>query len=282
MPLALPQAQANDSRNFVTPSTGDRKIVQFDATPPRLAANFDGREQTSSRTVNTSGTDADQVAQSVYDRIKARLLEHILAPKHLLQIGKLADELGASTTPVREALIRLAAERLIIYSPKKGFFAKTTSEDELRGLYFVNQTLLNSALSGVREAGDERPRPRLEINAGTRVIEDAEFLVRRTADLFLHIAVQSGVNELADIVRNMNDRLHHPRLIEHEFIEGVREELAELYALYIDATNDELRQALQAYHQKRLRHTALICKELLFRPFAVGQRKSVARPREEG
>lgn len=252
--------------------------MQSDINNPHLAASYNGREQTSSRTVNTSGTDADQVAQSVYDRIKARLLEQILAPKHLLQIGKLADELGASTTPVREALIRLAAERLIVYSPKKGFFAKTTSEDELRGLYFVSETLLNSALSP--EMGEERPRPRLEINAGTKVIEDAEFLVRRTADLFLHIATQSGVNELTDIVHNMNDRLHHPRLIEQEFIESTREELAELYALYIDGTTDELRQALRAYHQKRLRHTALICKELLFRPFAVGQRKSVARPRD--
>lgn len=252
--------------------------MQSDTNNPRFATSYNGREQSSSRNVNTPGTDADQVAQSVYDRIKARLLEQILAPKHLLQIGKLADELGASTTPVREALIRLAAERLIIYSPKKGFFAKTTSEDELRGLYLVSQTLLNSALS--QEGGEERPRPRLEINAGTRVIEDAEFLVRRTSDLFLHIAQQSGVSELGDIVRNMNDRLHHARLIEHEFIDGTREELAELYAVYIDGTNDELRLALQNYHQKRLRHTALICKELLFRPFAVGQRKSVARPRD--
>ena len=261
---------------------GDRKIVPSDVNNPRADATFSSRER-QSRTVNTSGTDDDQVAQSVYDRIKSRLLAQILAPKHLLQIGKLADELGASTTPVREALIRLAAERLIVYSPKKGFFAKTTSEAELRGLYFVSQTLLNSALSGSRDITDEhsegRPSVRLEIAAGQ--VEDAEFLVQRTADLFLHIAVQSGVNELAEIIRNVNDRLHHPRLIEHEFIDGGREELAELYALYIDGTNEELQQAIQSYHQKRLRHAALICKELLFRPFAVGVRRSVARPAAE-
>jgi DNA-binding GntR family transcriptional regulator len=233
--------------------------------------------------VNTPGTDDDQVAQSVYDRIKARLLEQILAPKHLLQIGKLADELGASTTPVREALIRLASERLIVYSPKKGFFAKTTSEDELRGLYFVNLTLLKSALSGTQgpdAVSREGSRPRLEIAGEQAVLEDAVFLVKRTADLFLHVAVQSGVNELAEIVRNINDRLHHPRLIEHEFIGDSRKELADLYALYIEGTNEELLQAIQSYHQKRLRHTALICKELLFRPFAVGKRQSVAQPDE--
>lgn len=233
--------------------------------------------------------DDDQIAQSVYDRIKARLLSQILAPKHLLQIGKLADDLGASTTPVREALIRLASERLILYSPKKGFFAKTTSEDELRGLYFVSQTLLNAALSRTndkaeaakKDAQTPEGRARLAIAAGKQVIEDAEFLVRRTADLFLHIAVQSGTNELAEIIRNMNDRLHHPRLIEHELITDTRQELADLYALYIDGTNEELQQGIQEYHQRRMRHAGVICKELLFRPFAVGPRRAVTRPVED-
>lgn len=270
--------------DYQVPRTGDRKLVQSDTPNPRIAANFTGRERPG-RTVSTAGSDDDQVAQSVYDRIKAGLLEHILAPKHLLQIGKLADELGASTTPVREALIRLAAERLIIYSPKKGFFAKTTSEDELRGLYFVTQTLLTSALAGkqglVEESNNPRPRPRVEISAGTEVIEEAEFLVQRTADLFLQVALQSGVSELADIVRNMNDRLHHPRLIEQEFVDDTRKELADLYALYIEGTNEELQQALHAYHQRRMLHSASICKELLFRPFAVGNRKSVTRPLDD-
>lgn len=260
--------------------------MQSDANKPRADA-IPGRDRQSSK-VSTPGMDDDQVAQSVYDRIKAKLLAQILAPKHLLQIGKLADELGASTTPVREALIRLAAERLILYSPKKGFFAKTTSEDELRGLYFVSQTLLNAALSRINDKTESarkdtqtKERARLEIAAGRQVIEDAEFLVRRTADLFLHIAVQSGAHELADIIRNMNDRLHHPRLIEHELIDATRTELADLYALYIDGTNEELQQAIQSYHQKRLRHTAVICKELLFRPFAVGPRRTVARPLDD-
>lgn len=261
--------------------------MQSDANKPRTDATPD-RDRHSSK-VSTPGMDDDQVAQSVYDRIKAKLLAQILAPRHLLQIGKLADELGASTTPVREALIRLAAERLIIYSPKKGFFAKTTSEDELRGLYFVSQTLLTAALSRIndktesskKDAQTKESRARLEIAAGKQVIEDAEFLVRRTADLFLHIAVQSGAHELADIIRNMNDRLHHPRLIEHELIGDTRKELADLYALYIDGTNEELQQAIQSYHQKRLRHTAVICKELLFRPFAVGPRRTVARPLDD-
>ena len=58
--------------------------------------------------------------EGIYDRIKSLLLAHTLAPGQLLQIGTLAEELGVSTTPVREALTRLAAERLIVFAPKRG------------------------------------------------------------------------------------------------------------------------------------------------------------------
>ena len=61
---------------------------------------------------------------AVYERIKHWLLAQALVPGQLLQIGVLADELGVSTTPVREALTRLAAERMIMSVPKRGFFAR--------------------------------------------------------------------------------------------------------------------------------------------------------------
>ena len=82
---------------------------------------------------------------AVYERIKHWLLAQTLVPGQLLQIGVLADELGVSTTPVREALTRLAAERMIMSVPKRGFFARTPSEDDILGLYSVNQTILDAA-----------------------------------------------------------------------------------------------------------------------------------------
>ena len=84
---------------------------------------------------------------AVYERIKNWLLAQALVPGQLLQIGVLADELGVSTTPVREALTRLAAERMIMSVPKRGFFARTPSEDDILGLYCVNRTILDAAVA---------------------------------------------------------------------------------------------------------------------------------------
>lgn len=220
------------------------------------------RDEASSR--KPSG---DHAVEGIYDRIKALLLAHTLAPGQLLQIGTLAEELGVSTTPVREALTRLAAERLIVFAPKRGFFAKTASEDELRGLYTLNQTLLDSALLEWNAQTDEDIKVPLNVLAPVSVSDKPESLTRSTDDLFLRIAARSGIAELADIIRNFNDRLHHARMIESEIIEDAVEELARLRQFYTENNKEELQLNLRIYHQRRRELVSVICKELLFRPF---------------
>jgi hemerythrin-like domain-containing protein len=92
-------------------------------------------------------------------------------------------------------------------------------------------------------------------------------LTRTIDDLFVRIATRSGIGELADIIRNFNDRLHHARMIEAEIIEDAVEELARLRQLYSENNKEQLQLALQTYHQKRRELVSSICKELLFRPF---------------
>ena len=86
-------------------------------------------------------------------------------------------------------------------------------------------------------------------------------------DLFVRIATRSGIGELADIIRNFNDRLHHARMIESEILEAAVEELSRLRQLYVENDKEQLQLALQAYHQRRRELVSSICKELLFRPF---------------
>ncbi|HKU15899.1 MAG TPA: GntR family transcriptional regulator [Steroidobacteraceae bacterium] len=204
---------------------------------------------------------------AVYERIKTWLLAQSLVPGQLLQIGVLADELGVSTTPVREALTRLAAERMIMSVPKRGFFARTPSEDDILGLYSVNRTILDAAAarwpqSGVAHAATVEQTPDVSIQE-----RSAGQLARQTGELFVEIATRSGVGEFAEIVRNMNDRLHHARLLECEIVENVFVEMTRLAELVAARDRGQLRQALDVYHDRRVRLAAAISKELLLRPF---------------
>jgi DNA-binding GntR family transcriptional regulator len=209
-------------------------------------------------------SDEDPMTEgAVYERIKNWLLAQTLVPGQLLQIGVLADELGVSTTPVREALTRLAAERMIMSVPKRGFFARTPSEDDILGLYSVNQTILDAAVG--RWPEEVAPAPVAdEVPVQER---SAEQLARQTGELFLQIATRSGVAEFAEIVRNMNDRLHHARVLESEIVPTAFVDVTKLAALVAAHDRVQLRQALKAYHEERLRQVAAISKELLLRPF---------------
>ena len=204
---------------------------------------------------------------AVYERIKHWLLAQALVPGQLLQIGVLADELGVSTTPVREALTRLAAERMIMSVPKRGFFARTPSEDDIFGLYSVNRTILDAAVGRWPEvkpapsAGHEEPAP---VSIQER---SAEQLARQTGELFVQVAMRSGVGEFAEIVRNMNDRLHHARVLECEIVPDVFVEVGRIAELIAAHDRVQLRPALETYHNQRLGLVASISKELLLRPF---------------
>lgn len=211
--------------------------------------------------------DDDHMNEGVYARIKVHLMTQPLVPGRLLQIGTLAAELGVSTTPVREALTRLAAERMIVCAPRKGFFAKTPSEEEIRGLHCVSQTLLDSSLG--RWSRTEGVPGHLELPTNWRAHpeQDAQHLVQLTAELFSCIAMRSGIAELAQVVHNISDRLHHPRLVECEIIGDTREVLLTMCGLYIAENHRDLRLLLRSYHEARLRLITPVCKELLFRSF---------------
>jgi len=205
---------------------------------------------------------------AVYERIKNWLLAQTLVPGQLLQIGVLADELGVSTTPVREALTRLAAERMIMSVPKRGFFARTPSEDDILGLYSVNQTILDAAVAHWPAQPATAPAAATPATEEVPLQErSAEQLARQTAELFLQIATRSGVGEFVEIIHNMNDRLHHARVLECELVANVFVEFGRLAALTTTNEPQQLRQALKAYHDERLRMVAAISKELLLRPF---------------
>ena len=59
-------------------------------------------------------------ADRVYAHVKQGVLERTYEGGTLLTEGELAEAVGVSRTPVREALLRLEAEGLIKLYPKKG------------------------------------------------------------------------------------------------------------------------------------------------------------------
>jgi len=71
----------------------------------------------------------------VYDRLLIEIINGTLAPGARLVEGKLAERLGLSRTPVREALFRLHQDGFVLTSRNRGFSVKPLDEREARELF---------------------------------------------------------------------------------------------------------------------------------------------------
>ncbi len=66
-----------------------------------------------------------------YDFIKRRILEKRLLPGQRITAAQIAEEIGTSVLPVREALLSLEAERLVTITPYVGAVVAWVSPDEV-------------------------------------------------------------------------------------------------------------------------------------------------------
>ncbi len=79
-------------------------------------------------------TDAETLSKHIRDELRTNMLSGRWAPGDRLQLNQISEQFNTSSTVVREALTRLAGERLVVLRPNRGFFVPTLSLDELRDI----------------------------------------------------------------------------------------------------------------------------------------------------
>ena len=101
----------------------------------------------------------EPTARTLADRAFAALREDVLAgrlaPASRLKLAGLQAAYGLGISPLREALMRLAAEGLLIAEGQRGFSVAGVSLEELRDLTATRQRLEAAALRDAIAHGDE-------------------------------------------------------------------------------------------------------------------------------
>ena len=75
------------------------------------------------------------------ERLRALIVTGDLAPRANVVERDLSERIGVSRTPLREALLALQGEGLLVSHPGRGFFVADLSVDEARELYPLIATL---------------------------------------------------------------------------------------------------------------------------------------------
>lgn len=78
---------------------------------------------------------AQSLKQKVYTILKARILNNELSEGKYLEETKLAEQLGVSRTPLREAIQALENENLVQIIPNKGTFVTTLTTQAIKELF---------------------------------------------------------------------------------------------------------------------------------------------------
>jgi DNA-binding GntR family transcriptional regulator len=84
-----------------------------------------------------------------YETIKTGILEGKLISGEIYSELDLAKSFGVSRTPVREAFLRLAAENLIVFHPRKGISVNYFSKEDIENIFELRQAIEEAAANKI-------------------------------------------------------------------------------------------------------------------------------------
>jgi len=156
------------------------------------------------------------LSQKVYRALKTEIIKGSLKPGTKLSEGKIAEQMGVSRTPVREALKELAAEGFVKMNPNQAVAVSNASVEDVQEVLQIRGVLEGLAARLTTKTINEEEIKELEkyqkrmeqytnkddVLAFSEM--DAEF-----HELILNIC---GNNRLIQIRKNLSDQAHRYRI----------------------------------------------------------------------
>jgi DNA-binding GntR family transcriptional regulator len=91
--------------------------------------------------VKKVGIDHTSLDQKAYNQIKSMIIDQNLKPGSKIYQEMLAENLGISRTPLVNALKKLEQEHLIIAIPRRGFYTRHFSKEEMINIFELREVL---------------------------------------------------------------------------------------------------------------------------------------------
>lgn len=205
----------------------------------------------------------------VCETLREAIRKGVLKPGERLMEIQLADELGVSRTPVREAIRKLELEGYVIMMPRRGTYVANLSIRDINEVFEIRTALdsLASGLAAERITDEELERlQRLLVHISEYIEEnDMEKIV--AADTEFHdILYQASRNtRLVGIIVNLREQMTRFRSMSMGFPGRLRETLAEHKKIVDAIAQGDVKEAQQAaeYHMEKSEQTLLASMEAL-------------------
>lgn len=155
----------------------------------------------------------------VFEWLKSQILNFRLLPGVKISDKEVADQLGISRSPVREALNRLAEQGLVEVRQNRGFTVKVFTVQEIKELYTLRANLEKMAVGLTTENLKKETEEsfKTHLDSYPELMQSTDFVAINDADERFHelIATHSGNALLAQVLKNLQGRIRLARRYEH-------------------------------------------------------------------
>ena len=206
-------------------------------------------------TINSKNSDLKNLA---YNILKDKFVNCVYAPGTILNEAMLAEDLGYSRTPVREALSRIEDEGFIRIMPKKGIYVTDVTLNDVMQIF---QTRLEIEPIALRLAGPALPTAELISFRDSFAKDEHDVGVGFRMDTAMHLFIieHCGNRFIIDMMQKVFDE--NTRVIisskqNEAKIHDARLEHLEIVNLLLKKDYDRAQQAM-FYHVQTCKKAAL-------------------------
>lgn len=151
------------------------------------------------------------ISSSVYSDIKENILSGAIAPgAHLLET-QIAEQMGISRAPVREAFLQLEADGLVEARVNQGTFVRVLSNDDVWEIYTARSLIEGYAasLAAERATPEDIERLRQLLNDVLDTAKKGDYQATVVADFNMHQMIWqiSGHKILGEILRRLENQI---------------------------------------------------------------------------
>ena len=178
----------------------------------------------------------------VYEELRGLILTGKIKPGTRMMEIELAEDMGVSRTPIREAIRKLEKEGLVIIEPRKGAYASEVSVKDMEDILEVRANLegLAACLAAERMTAAEKAVLWELTEKFRKAVEEGNMADMITYDTKFHhlIAEASRNNHLIDMIQQLQELVLRFRYIYYKDFKRAEEMLPEHKRIYQEICNE--------------------------------------------
>jgi DNA-binding GntR family transcriptional regulator len=199
----------------------------------------------------------------VFESLREAIIGGLLRPSERLMEIQLAEEMGVSRTPVREAIRKLELEGLVVMIPRKGAYVAGMSTKDIADVFEIRGALegLAAELASERATDDDLERMERYLVKISEEIDtgDLSKVVETDTDFHTLIYEASRNARLSQIINNLREQIQRFRTTSLSYPGRMKKALEEHRKIVeaISSRDGELARKLAQEHIEMAENTMM-------------------------